>query len=77
MRVTCCATVVYIILVARHTATELSLEAVGLGTFKILQISYRLRQQVCEKSGLCYATIVQMRVSRDGLAYSVAKFVVV
>jgi len=63
--------------VARHTATELRLEAVGLGTFKILQISYRLRQQFSEKSGLCDAIRVQMRVSRDGLFYSVAKLVVV
>jgi hypothetical protein len=62
--------------VARHTAAELSLEAEVLGTLKILQISYRLRQQFCEKSGLCYAIGIQMRVSRDGLAYSVAKLVV-
>ena len=61
---------------ARHTVTELRLDAVGLETLKILQISYRLRQQFCEKSGLCDAIRVQMGVSRDGLAYGLAQLVI-
>ena len=72
MRVSSCATVVSIILVARHIATEMRLEAVGRRTLKILQISKRFPQQGCEKFGLCGAKRVQMRVSRDSLAYGVS-----
>jgi len=68
--------VVYIILVARHTTTELRLEALVLRTDKILQIPNRLRHQFSEKSGLCDAIRIQMRVSRDGLAYGLAQLVI-